>query len=235
MPKVPSHTAGIPNETFGYGIQVTGGNAASTSKSPLIKADVPHAKHRGPLEQVGNAHPAGQRVFMDGRTTLFPPELHDLGYRAFAAGAAPSFVPAVEADFDRLGVTMIASKRPFFPEGIWDRRRWIAIYRDEQAEVFLRRGPGYEAALPRALRAAGLGPHLAKPNETFWRFREPPPCAPSHAFLLRRTMPGRCCALASSMWSSDAPSKASRCFGALKPWAVESPLWATRSRSACSA
>jgi hypothetical protein len=104
----------------------------------------------------------GQQVFMDGRTTLFPPELHDLGHRAFAAGAAPSLVPAVEADFDRLGVTMIASKRPFFPEGIWDRRRWIAIYRDEQAEVFLRRGPGDEAALPRALRAAGLDPQLAQ-------------------------------------------------------------------------
>jgi len=61
-------------------------------------------------------------------------------------------------------VTMIASKRPFFPEGIWDRRRWIAIYRDEQAEVFLRRGPGDEAALLRALRAAGLGPHPAQPE-----------------------------------------------------------------------
>ena len=105
-----------------------------------------------------------QQVFMDGRTTLFPPEIHHLGQRAFAAGADPSLLPAVEDDFDRLGVTMIASKRPFFPEGIWDRRLWIAIYRDEQAEVFLRRGPGDEAALLRAFHAAGLGPQPAQPE-----------------------------------------------------------------------
>jgi hypothetical protein len=106
----------------------------------------------------------GYQVFMDGRTTLFPPEIHELGHRAFASGAAPSFLPSVEADFDRLGVTVIVSKRPFFPEGIWDRRRWMPVYRDDQAEVFLRRGAIDETAMLRAYQAAGLGPDPAQPE-----------------------------------------------------------------------
>jgi predicted Zn-dependent protease len=91
-------------------------------------------------------------------------------------------------------VTIIASKRPFFPEGIWDRRRWIAIYRDERAEVFLRRGPGDEAALLRAFRAAGLGPQPAQPERellaasgtaAFRALARPPPSQNDASALLR--------------------------------------------------
>jgi hypothetical protein len=107
----------------------------------------------------------GYQIFMDGRTTLFSQEIHDLGHRAFAAGAAPSFLPGVDADFDRLGVTMIVSKRPFFPEGIWDRRRWLPIYRDDQAEIFLRQGHYDEASWMRVYRAAGLASNPQHPEQ----------------------------------------------------------------------
>jgi hypothetical protein len=85
-------------------------------------------------------------VFADGRGNFSAPERDALieTHRPFEREAA------LERAWQRFDFDLVMFTPPVFPLRAWDRQRWVLVYRDRQAEVFLRRTCGNEANLEAA-------------------------------------------------------------------------------------
>jgi hypothetical protein len=65
----------------------------------------------------------------------------------------------LEAAWQRFGFDIVVLPPPVFPLYAWDRDKWVLVYRDDLAEVLVRRTPGNFANVERALawwRAVGI-------------------------------------------------------------------------------
>lgn len=87
-------------------------------------------------------------VFTDGRGNFTPEERDDLvrSHRPFERD------DALEEAWAKYRFDIVVFPPPVFPLLTWDRGRWMLAYRDEVAEVFLRRGPGSQENEARVLR-----------------------------------------------------------------------------------
>lgn len=87
-------------------------------------------------------------VFTDGRGNFTPEERDDLvrSHRPFERD------DALEEAWAKYRFDIVVFPPPVFPLLTWDRERWMLAYRDEVAEVFLRRGPGSGENEDRVLR-----------------------------------------------------------------------------------
>ncbi len=87
-------------------------------------------------------------VFTDGRGNFTPEERDDLvrSHRPFERDEA------LEEAWKKYRFDIVVFPPPVFPLLTWDRDRWMLVYRDEVAEVFLRRGAGSRENEARVLR-----------------------------------------------------------------------------------
>jgi hypothetical protein len=97
----------------------------------------------------------GSQVFCDGRGNLAQDEL----VAVIETHKPYSRAHALDVAFERHGLDLTVFKNPTFPEGRWDHSKWLRIYHDPEAEVFLRLNDRAAPILKRVLdfyRARGL-------------------------------------------------------------------------------
>lgn len=105
-------------------------------------------------------------VFTDGRGNFTAEERDDLvrSHRPFERE------DALEEAWAKYRFDIVVFPPPVFPLLTWDRGRWMLAYRDDVAEVFLRRGPGSRENEARVLRYwARMGVDVQGGVEAFQR------------------------------------------------------------------